>query len=1001
MLAGRFDRRVTSIAAGAGFGKTTALAQAFEENRLGPLGIDFWLACGPEDADPERLARGVSASLGLDEAASASELTDTVSEAVGALAPSAVCLVLDDVQFVADTEAAALIDELIDRLPSNGHLLLCGRRLPEVVLTRLELIGEAVTVGEAALAFEAAEASQLLGGDGDVAELGGWPALVRLAGSGRGRRFVEEEVLRSLDSAEREVIRILTILGEADAVTLGALADVDADAVLEQLPLVHRRNDRWAAHDLWADLLGDVDLAVVERVRRGASGLLLESGNASGAVDALAPLPHDVVGAVDRDLVAALRQVLIHGDRTDPSLLRRWARRWPLGGSGEEPAGAAHALLHGLLSRLDNPGGEDCQQLLRSAVDGFERDGDDLAAVAALSALVYSYHVRRDVEGLLWAFGELQRFADAGVASARPFPLLGQALVATSSAAPADVLEHTERLLDMPLGSDLRAITLWLHATAQGNLGLPSVEAAAECYEIGLPVPGMAMIHSGARWRSGLVREMLASPTKPLDGERDRFLTATWEACLHGCLGDVAAAEASLDVVTSSVANASQWQTVGSVTLPTMVVRNAAGRIDEAKAAVDEFLAATPREDQGRFYRWFGMGAIYTLAPGERDWYDERIAAGEAGPFHQRDYALVSAFVAIEERADADAARSVPFPATAGELMPSLGLRNGATVLAAAVGVGRDDVGSLLDDLVDLVGERARSRWRELSDHPASFVADGARTIIESLPVPPAELVELSVLGPTVLRAAVGEVDHPDWRRERVRALLTYLVLHPDANRERVMAALWPEAEEASARRSLRSTLNMLHDVIEPNRLGRDAPFFVRPQGQRLTLQVAPVARSADDASPSDGLFVDVVEFERLVDEGEQAEARGTPSQAVDPYLAAVALYRGDLLPDCYDDWAVFERDRLRSRLVAAGVRAAELLGATGRARQAIETATKVLAFEPWSEPAHRALIAAHLELGDLAAARRALDTCELVLADLGGPSEPQTLELTRRLARR
>ena len=49
-LRGRFDRRVTVVVAGPGFGKTTLLAQALSENRLDPLGIDHWVTCEPDDA---------------------------------------------------------------------------------------------------------------------------------------------------------------------------------------------------------------------------------------------------------------------------------------------------------------------------------------------------------------------------------------------------------------------------------------------------------------------------------------------------------------------------------------------------------------------------------------------------------------------------------------------------------------------------------------------------------------------------------------------------------------------------------------------------------------------------------------------------------------------------------------------------------------------------------------------------------------------------------------
>ena len=49
-LARRFALRLVTVEAGAGFGKTTLLAQAVAENRLAPRGRDAWLTCEPADS---------------------------------------------------------------------------------------------------------------------------------------------------------------------------------------------------------------------------------------------------------------------------------------------------------------------------------------------------------------------------------------------------------------------------------------------------------------------------------------------------------------------------------------------------------------------------------------------------------------------------------------------------------------------------------------------------------------------------------------------------------------------------------------------------------------------------------------------------------------------------------------------------------------------------------------------------------------------------------------
>jgi len=77
-----------------------------------------------------------------------------------------------------------------------------------------------------------------------------------------------------------------------------------------------------------------------------------------------------------------------------------------------------------------------------------------------------------------------------------------------------------------------------------------------------------------------------------------------------------------------------------------------------------------------------------------------------------------------------------------------------------------------------------------------------------------------------------------------------------------------------------------------------------------------------------------------------------------------------------------------------ASTHAAELLAATGDVAKAIGLATTAIEVEPWSEPAHRAVIGAHR-----AAALRAFEACEQALTDFGGIAEPETQMLARRIS--
>src|SRR4051794_41013614 len=63
-LGRRFELRLVTVEAGAGFGKTTLLAQAVAENRLAPRGRDAWLTCEPADSSPSVLLAGLLEALG-------------------------------------------------------------------------------------------------------------------------------------------------------------------------------------------------------------------------------------------------------------------------------------------------------------------------------------------------------------------------------------------------------------------------------------------------------------------------------------------------------------------------------------------------------------------------------------------------------------------------------------------------------------------------------------------------------------------------------------------------------------------------------------------------------------------------------------------------------------------------------------------------------------------------------------------------------------------------
>lgn len=88
-----------------------------------------------------------------------------------------------------------------------------------------------------------------------------------------------------------------------------------------------------------------------------------------------------------------------------------------------------------------------------------------------------------------------------------------------------------------------------------------------------------------------------------------------------------------------------------------------------------------------------------------------------------------------------------------------------------------------------------------------------------------------------------------------------------------------------------------------------------------------------------------------------------------------------ELLPGWYDEWVVFERERLRQRFLHALECLSVDLAASGRHAEAVEAALLARNIEPLRESAHRALVAAHLSEGNWVEAQRAYQAYETLAA--------------------
>jgi DNA-binding SARP family transcriptional activator len=205
----------------------------------------------------------------------------------------------------------------------------------------------------------------------------------------------------------------------------------------------------------------------------------------------------------------------------------------------------------------------------------------------------------------------------------------------------------------------------------------------------------------------------------------------------------------------------------------------------------------------------------------------------------------------------------------------------------------------------------------------------------------------------------VKDIDKP-----RMQSLLAYLLLHRDAPQSRAHLAFlfWPDTSEAQARTNLRNLLHHLRHALP------EADSYLDASGQSLQWR------------PDSPYILDVADFEAALSRAEQAGQKNDLAAVRQGLEQAVALYKGDLLPSCYDDWIIPAREGLRQAYLSTLERLVRMLEEGRDYPSAISYAQHLLRYDPLHEATYRHLMRLHALNDDRAGALRVYHTCTTVL---------------------
>jgi DNA-binding SARP family transcriptional activator len=216
-----------------------------------------------------------------------------------------------------------------------------------------------------------------------------------------------------------------------------------------------------------------------------------------------------------------------------------------------------------------------------------------------------------------------------------------------------------------------------------------------------------------------------------------------------------------------------------------------------------------------------------------------------------------------------------------------------------------------------------------------------------------------------------GEQFVPGLHAHKTQELFAYLLLHKDRphSREVLASIMWPRSTAQQARKYLRHTLWQLQSALDSADTTAD-------------MAVLSVDRDWLHIDPEIDVWLDVAEFERAYLLVQGVSGRDFDGRQSESVRQALALYRGDLLEGWYEDWCLFERERLQRLYLALLGKLMVYCEVHAEYELGLECGSRALQCDVAYERIHRRMMRLHYLAGDRTGALRQYQRCVAFLRE-------------------
>lgn len=219
-------------------------------------------------------------------------------------------------------------------------------------------------------------------------------------------------------------------------------------------------------------------------------------------------------------------------------------------------------------------------------------------------------------------------------------------------------------------------------------------------------------------------------------------------------------------------------------------------------------------------------------------------------------------------------------------------------------------------------------------------------------------------------QARYFERELPGFPGQQACLLLCYLLLNKQQphHREQLAAIFWPEHASDVARKYLRNAIWRMRQILQSTGAPPDEYLFYSEDS------IAFINTSSH--------WLDVEVFESAAARFQPVAASQLQPIDAAQLAAAVDLYTGDLLENVYEDWCLYERERLRLLYLNSLHKLMVYHGLKGAYDSGIVYGERILTHDNTREKVHRQVMWLHWLAGNRDAALLQYQRCARILRD-------------------